>query len=84
MEALAANDGLSMTRDEAVAEALARWGRDAMIGFIPGGERPCRVGEETADGVHWWGEGRSWEEAFEQATRAAYEHLRQLAIRWRR
>lgn len=72
-----------MTRDEAVAEALARWGRDATIGWRPGASEPCSVGEETATGVRWWGEGRSWEEAFAEATRAAREQLQLLATRWR-
>ncbi len=65
--------------DEAVREALARWGEDAALEVRPGPQARYLVGEEGEGGPTWWGEGRSWEEAFAQATRSAQTALRALA-----
>lgn len=65
--------------DDAVREALARWGEDATLEVRPGPHALYRVGEEGEGGPTWWGEGRSWEEAFAHATRTAVVALRALA-----
>jgi hypothetical protein len=62
-----------MTDDEALVEARRRWGEDARVRRDPGPRRlmgrPCAVGYRHKSVFYVCGEGDSWEEAFQEASR---------------
>jgi hypothetical protein len=60
-----------MNQNEALEEAVRRWGRDAHVryyqGQIPKGTLPYAVGRWEGRTFRMYGQGHTWEEAFQEA-----------------
>ena len=60
-----------MTQNEAMAEAVRRWGKDAHVrycqGQMPEGTLPYAVGRWEGKTFRMHGQAHTWEEAFQEA-----------------